>query len=221
MTASVWDSERQAADRRAEIANEIFKIWSQFECQKQNYDKMTELDQNIDYCKRKNSKVWPLLVSIIWAAIYLYLAQFSTSIPSGDSTVASAYMSFVATGFLTSIALLPLVIVVVLKITRSYAIKRDSKKMGELYDDVYKHYLTVKGNPFAFEYSDPYSLFALYEIVRLGKADTAKEAVNVLEQSRYQSAMLNIGGQTLEAAQGAKNAAIAAAMFSGIGAFRR
>ncbi|WP_165044789.1 MULTISPECIES: hypothetical protein [unclassified Adlercreutzia] len=174
------------------------------------------LQNELTSLQRLQRQAWPTIAIIL---LFIPLFAIVTSIPADIMIIKPDYLAITILvalpGVLTS------VIVVIQRLKRKKRIPLVRSRISEIYQGIYKHYLTVPNNPFAFEYSDPYTLRALYEILRLGKADSVKEAINVLEMSNYQSAMLNMQGQILEESKAAKDAAITAAVFAGVAATRR
>lgn len=212
---SVWESEQAAARRRTEILNGVAWLCSQFDTQCDAYNELRMLQNELTDLQRLQQQAWPTIVIIL---LFIPLLAIISTI--GDDIIANLdYLAMAAIlalpGVLTSVA------VVMQRLKRRKRIPQIRSRISEIYQGIYEHYLTVPNNPFAFEYSDPYTLRALYEILRLGKADSVKEAINVLEMSNYQSAMLNMQGQLLEESKAAKDAAITAAVFAGVAAMRR
>ena len=68
-------------------------------------------------------------------------------------------------------------------------------------------YASVKDNPLSFEHSSPYALDSLLAIVRQGRADTLKEALNVYEDEVHKSSMLDLQKAAVNEATAARIAA--------------
>lgn len=213
LASSAWEGEREAALRRQEVADRMGLLCEQFEGQRADYDRMRRLDEAVADCKEKNGRTRLLKLSLVWA--FLIIAALASTAGKGKGADTPIEIAPIAI-----FALVPLAAVLLGKAARAALAKRYSEASARAYERVEGHYRSVADNPLAFEYSDPYSLEALRQIVRAGKADTVKEAVNVLEQSKYRSSMLGFQGRILEEAQEIKKAAAAAAAFAGVAAFR-
>lgn len=215
LAESPWDRERASAASHAEVAGGIRLLCAEFEGRKPLYDRMERLSAAVERCEQKLSSYKPLIFTVAWVAFWSFGAYASYQNGTTQATPIPLQVLFLL------IVCLPGFLPVFLRAYRHFLVRRCRERMGAAYDEAMAHYRKVPGNPFAFEYSDPYTLEALYQIVRTGKADTAKEAVNALERSRYQSSMLNLQGRILEEARGAKEAAQVAALFSVVAAVRR
>lgn len=90
------------------------------------------------------------------------------------------------------------------------------KQLSELRTSLEQHFSAYKNPPVGFEYSHPAILIELIHIMKSGRADTIKEAINCLIEDIHRQEMLNVQKETAKNAEDAANAARATAMFSAV-----
>ena len=74
------------------------------------------------------------------------------------------------------------------------------QRMQVIAEDVVAHYNNYGPCPIGVEFTDPKSLEALYEVIRSGRADTLKEAINVLAADNHMAEMERLQSATAQAA---------------------
>ncbi len=153
------------------------------------------------------------LLALAWTA--LWAAFLHNRVSQGDYPADALTVVF-----LLVVSLGPFVPIVGTKAARAKEAKRLESEATAVYMEIRRHYDAVPDNPLAIEYCDPDSLEAVRQIVASGRADTAKDAVNVLEESRYRSEMLQLQRNILEEAHGARMAAESASRWAAAAALR-
>ena len=79
-------------------------------------------------------------------------------------------------------------------------IAEEQQRLGELADELILHYNNYGPCPIGIEYTDPKSLEAIYEVIRQGRADTPKEAINLLGHDAHFAEMERLQRETAQAA---------------------
>ena len=80
--------------------------------------------------------------------------------------------------------------------------RKMSQGAADIYVSLCERYAAIPENPLAFEYCNPYYLTAIHELICFGRADSYKEAINLIENPNYPAS------ETIEQAREAKNSVL-------------
>ena len=83
------------------------------------------------------------------------------------------------------------------------------KWIPELNQELVEFYKTIPNNPLVYEYTNPDTIYALSQLIYLGKADSIKEAILCLDDERYRQSVQGQLAQILAAEKQTRNAMIA------------
>ena len=164
-----------------------------------------------------------------------YIPRQQTTITYGDGysiyedfgslkTPASSPWFFLAViAFFVLFAVLPGVLMIIVdkkKIKKGYndELAYYSNRYCDLCDELYDHYLKYGNCSIGPEFTNPSNLQVILNTILSGRADTTKEAINVLVEDAHRKRMENYAAQTAEFAQKAAVNAGRAARASTVGA---
>lgn len=207
--------------------------------------------------RRKSCAVWGWIltiggiVSIGYSLINALMNYLSNRIPSQQNSVSGVvgelikddfgslkiqpnmiWIFFVIAAFFALFFVLPGVLMIIVdkkKIKKGYLneVECYTNKYYSLYDELYTHYFNYKNCPIGPEYTNPANIRVILDTIISGRADTTKEAINILVEDAHRNRMENYAAQTAEFAhQAAVNAGRAArastvgAVFSAANFFR-
>lgn len=100
-------------------------------------------------------------------------------------------------------------------------IEDEKLQIDVLAQELAVHYDNYGGCPLGIEYSSPRSIEAIYEIIRQGRADTIKEAINLIKSDSHDAEMERLQRETAQAAWSTCAAARATAGFTAADYFYR
>ncbi len=209
-----WEEEERASsEKKRWLLKRLDALCRAFEGQRGNYERIELLVGRVERLRGKNRRWKVTLLALAWTA--LWAAFLHNRVSQGDYPADALTVVF-----LLVVSLGPFVPIVGTKAARAKEAKRLESEATAVYMEIRRHYDAVPDNPLAIEYCDPDSLEAVRKIVASGRADTAKDAVNVLEESRYRSEMLQLQRNILEEAHGARMAAESASRWAAAAALR-
>lgn len=209
-----WEEEERASsEKKRWLLKRLDALCRAFEGQRGNYERIELLVGRVERLRGKNRRWKVTLLALAWTA--LWAAFLHNRVSQGDYPADALTVVF-----LLVVSLGPFVPIVGTKAARAKEAKRLESEATAVYMEIRRHYDAVPDNPLAIEYCDPDSLEAVRQIVASGRADTAKDAVNVLEESRCRSEMLHLQRNILEEARGARMAAESAARWAAAAASR-
>lgn len=213
--------------RNNEIAemNRMIEYFSQKRNQYAEYDAVCSMLDLLSKGKRKGLLIWGIIlvslgVFLIFISIGMLVSgssgsRSSYSSTSGISIIVTYLISFVGPG----------TVLIILFIVTSRARDRNgaiaSRRYDELTTELYQHYLAYGYCPVGCEYTNPSNLMVILQTIQSGRADTTKDAINVLAEENYRRNMQAIAMQTARSAAAAARGASTAAVFSAANFFLR
>ena len=98
-----------------------------------------------------------------------------------------------------------------------YVLESKEEKFCE---ELYQYYLNYGYCLVSAEYTNPSNLLAILHTIESGRADTIKEAINILVEDAHRNNMEALATQTAVASAAAARGATAAAVFSAANFFK-
>ncbi len=204
----------QQRSSRIESANEVARMIEYFSPMQPQYDEYDQCSEIIDNCTRK-LKIAPVVIGIILCA-WGYLPIIAVLSVFGISGIArfglEEHLVFCLPALLgTLVIVLRIIEVINRKKKLNQSIERQILLAKEL-TDYYNNYgeLCLVGA----EFSNPRILELIGNTLRQGRADTIKEAINVLLDDAHKTRMELQAELTAQSARQAASGATAAAVFS-------
>lgn len=184
---------RHGADERQRTYELLSSIDGKLRDQRAHYRAIQKDNIKLAKARKSGKGIGKYLFSGLWA---LFFWQVSTTV---DDT---GLVAFYVVGGAVPLA------ICVLGALRRLQIANDVKKdIASHFASIAKIHASVKDNPLSFEHSTPYALDSLLAIVRQGRADTLKEALNVYEDDEHKSSMLDLQQAAVNEATAARIAA--------------
>ncbi|MBO7453052.1 MAG: zinc ribbon domain-containing protein [Clostridiales bacterium] len=213
----------QTAKARMDSLNEMNNMLSYFGQMAQQYDEYDHCNKMIPILQRGVGKarlVWGIIFCCIGAYIGLMtLMAFASSSSRGSVAVALAMIFFAACFIIPGVLMI---------VSRSVAANKKRKELenmlnreAELATILTQHYNNYGFCLIGAEYTNPKILSRICDIIRSGRADTPKEAINILLDDAHKSMMQLQSQLTMQATRQAARGATAAAVFSAANFFFR
>lgn len=210
--------------RRTEI-NEVRKMLSYFSQKTEQYNEYDYVCREFYRLKggrRIAAVAWGYILAIGGSILAVYLiggAVIELIKGKPESAGTSFILGILAAFFLA----LPGVLLILLdkkKIRKEYneQLAYYTDKYFGLSNELYNHYLNYKNCPIGPEYTNPANIQVILDTIISGRADTTKEALNVLVEDAHRNRMEDLAAQTAQFAQEAARQAGRAASASQIGA---
>ncbi len=226
-------SER-AALRQYEL-NEMVNMINYFSIKGQQY---AEYDYVMaELCRLRKQRSIPMLV---WGIVLIYLGalgipfmgaylEFSNQSQYHVIRWDNIFISYLTGAFIGLFLLIPGVVLlcsfVKSKKQNNEIMSQFVNRYYELSDELYMHYIAYANCPIGPQYTNPSNLDVIYNTMVSGRADTTKEAINVLVEDAHRNRMEDIATQTAKyAAEAAQYAQVTAentaraAKYSGVSA---
>lgn len=168
---------------------------------------------------------------IVWGCILLTLSMYGiifmivllATWEAKNLDVFSYSYEDIIYGVVFSATIIPGIILVFSYIKRFKKHNREMahylKRYDELSKELYIHYISYKNCPIGPEYTNPSNLRVIYQTIVSGRADTTKEALNVLVEDAHRKKMEDLAETTAQYAQAAAQASARAASSARTGAF--
>ncbi len=175
---------------REQSMEELRNMYNYFSVKAAQYDELDRLEQHVNQGIRiKNaSKIWGLILTIFGGCAF----------PIGLASVGS-------TGTIVSLAIIGLGILLLIchSSNKKNAIKTleaERQRIAQLGEELLIHYNNYGYCPLGVEYTYPRILESIYEVFRQGRADTFKEAINLMANDAHQAEMERLQRSTAQAA---------------------
>ena len=216
----------QTAKTRMDSLNEMNNMLSYFGQMAQQYDEYDHCNKMIPVLQRGVGKarlVWGIIFCCAGAYFgFMGLASLSSSFSSRSSSV--SILMVVLLLFCLAL-IIPGILMIV---SRSVAANKKRKELenmlnreAELATILTQHYNNYGFCLIGAEYTNPKILSRICDIIRSGRADTPKEAINILLDDAHKSMMQLQSQLTMQATRQAARGATAAAVFSAANFFFR
>ena len=105
--------------------------------------------------------------------------------------------------------------------SRKKEYEKNSVRFEELSNELYRHYQNYGYCLVSAEYTNPENLKAILQTIESGRADTIKEAINILVEDAHRNNMQNYAAQTAASSAAAARGATVSAVFSAANFFKR
>lgn len=232
-----WNAVDQRFEVRQSETDELERMINHFSQKQAQYDEYDQVMRRLDPANRKKRVgllVWGIIFCFISAVLFLVFYSLSRSLSYGHPgyySYASAifkpsyragYSSNTAPMWLCGIVffggLTMIIMFIITSVVRannySRALSRYEALSAELMDH-YSAYLASRGHCLVSpEYTNPHNLAEILNVIRSGRADTIRDAVNILVEDAHRFNMRAIARQNSAAAAAAASGAKAAAVFS-------
>lgn len=197
---------------REQSMEELRKMYTYFSKKKAAYDEFDRLDKLI--CEqskpiKKRGKTWGILLSIVGGV--LLLASYSGTVMTGTPIMGLIFLG---------IGILLISSHSSKTKNRQKTLQDATKRMEELAQELTIHYNKYGYCQLGLEYTFPHTIESIYETIRLGRADTIKDAVNLLINDERMSEMERLQRETAQAAWKTCAATRATAGFAAANYFR-
>ena len=183
--------------RQEEIAelNKMISYFSQMSAQYEEYDRVREMINPKYLRKRVGLLVWGIIICVI-GLIFAFIPVWALAallLPGGALMI----FFYIYTSYSRN---------------KNYAI--NCARYDELTAQLYQHYLNYGNCMVSAEYTNPSNLQAILNTIQSGRADTIKEALNILIEDAHRMNMETLATQTAVATAAAARGAKTAAVFS-------
>ena len=236
----------RGAMREAEI-NEAKKMLSYFSIKTEQYNEYDNVCRELCKLKkgrRMSCAVWGWIltilgiISVVFSVFRGLLAYFSTHIPnlpteinriiydvigSNKINISTPWPYFIVAAIAVLFMVFPGVLMIIVdkrKIKKGYLNEVDyyTSKYYSLNYELYNHYIAYKNCPIGPEYTNPANIRVILDTIISGRADTIKEAINILVEDAHRKRMEDYAAQTADFARRAAVQAGRAARASTVGA---
>lgn len=208
----------QRTSIRQDECAELDRMIEYFSVKKTDYEKYDRL------CKQINPSRWRKPVPLLVFGIIL-TAFGSLTLLLGISVAAmeeAAGVLYIIMGIAPLIGGISMIVGFVRRsASKSQEYKDLLKKFSQQSEILYQHYLGYGDCLVSVEYTNPENLKVIRQTLLSGRADTIKEAINILIEDTYRDNMHAVAIQAANAAKQAARGANAAAVFSAAGLFFR
>ena len=195
---------------RSSEMNEVDRMINYFSQKNDLYAEYESLCARLDP-RFKKKKVGLLVLGIIAGIIGFYVAVFGISLKSagtiGFGVLMIAGGAVMIFGFIRSSS------------ARNENYSKTYSRFDEVSNELYNHYLNYGPCLVSAQYTNPSNLRIILDTIRSGRADTIKEAVNILVEDAHRNNMEAIARENAIASANAARGAAAAAVFSAANLF--
>ena len=198
---------------RSASLNELNRMAQHFSQKQDQYDEYDRVSDQIDTLSGPRSHAL-----LVWGIILLALMGSSSLIAAISTHDSKAWLWF-------AICCIPGVLMITGYILRGVYLKSRLRncyaRYDELSEELEQHFVSYGYCPVGMEYSNPKILELIYNVIRQGRADTPKEAINVLLIDAHRSEMELYAAQTAAATRSAARRSGVAAAFCAASFFLR
>ena len=194
---------------RSEIAT-LSKAYTHFNLKRAEYQEYDKVSNNFNHYlrgARKGLLVWGIIILVVGTMFGTPIFNTAESI-TDTSVVAFTVLCLIPGGMMTAGGVL---MQVINKVRR----KQYESKYISLSQELNDHYNAYSEPPIGIEYSNPEIIEVIMNILKSGRADTIKEAINLMISEANQVEMAkylqNIQAYAQSAASSAKTSAVFAA----------
>ena len=201
---TVYDPVGMRQATRAAEMNELSKMISYFSLKSDLYDEYDWLSMRLDrrhLKKRIGLLVWGIILSVV-GLLFIMI---------GMAAEVSGITLFGVIFFLGACLMIVGFVVSTSKRNSNYATALS--RFDEVSDELYSHYLNYGACLVSAEFTNPSNLSAIMNAIQSGRADTIKEAVNMLVEDARRYNRRAFARQTSIVSENAARGAAAAAVF--------
>lgn len=173
VASTAYQYEQQKTAMRQSELSTLSDLIRHFGQKRDQYAEYDEVCEKVDHYAR-GAKSFPLVMGIILTVIAGYMLLMAAVAPRVDERIA-----VIVTGCLL---LVPGIILLIIGIRNKVNNKRYfayyQKRYAELSAELSEHYLAYGNCSLGSEYTNPFILEAIYNMIQSGRTDTAKESIN-------------------------------------------
>lgn len=195
----------QRAQQRQEELNECYRMLNYFSHKANEYDILDRVQWRLNH-QNYNSPTALLVVGIIACLIGLGFLCYSAS---KGRNYGQDYFILAMINLISGVVLLSIYVIV--SIERKNNLERDRKDSEKLINELGQYYMNYGYCLVSIEYTNPSALYSIKTVIESGRADTIKEAINVLNEDAYRQQMAHYASRTAQsAAAAARNSTVIA-----------
>ncbi len=210
---------------REQEINEVRKMLNYFSLKTEQYNEYDSVCR--EFLRLKSGR---RIAAIAWGCILTIAGGILTgfAIISAFSKLFNGYFNSAASTFLIALLtavflVLPGILLIMLdkkkiRVEYNQQLTYYTNRYYDLSDELYNHYLNYKNCPIGPEYTNPSNIQVILDTIVSGRADSTKEALNVLVEDAHRNRMENYAAQAAQYAQQAAKQAGRAAAASNVGA---
>ena len=198
------DQRKKIRSDECEELDRMIRHFSKKSAEYARYDQLCELIDPRHVKKKVGLLVWGIILCTIAAMFF----SCGTSFDAPSLGLLAFGLLFVCGGLIMIIGF------IVNSKNKNANYRNTCREFDALTEKLYRHYLDYGPCLVSAEYTNPSNLRAIRDTVSSGRADTIKEAVNILVEDAYRNNMSAMARQTAIAADAAARGARAAAVFS-------
>lgn len=157
---------------------------------------------------------------LIWGLVCAVIGSILFSVFSGTD-VYNYYAMYALIPLLFACCFGLIVTYIILSIIRKKEYEKNKARFEELSNELYQHYQKYGYCLVSAEYTNPENLKAIMQTIESGRADTIKEAINILVEDAHRNNMQNYAAQTAASSAAAARGATVSAVFSAANFFKR
>ena len=173
------------------IMDDLIRYFSVKQPQYDEYDEASEWICRLSRGNSKAAKVWGIIIIILGSFFFLI----------GIATIADIPSFFIMSLLMLGGGIALEVLSNKLKQRNANNLVHYTNRYYELSDELYDYYCKYNNCPIGPEYTNPTNLAVVKRTIISGRADTVKEALNVLVEDAHREKMENIAAQTAQYAQ--------------------
>lgn len=202
--------------RNSELAeiDRMIKYFSLKSAQYAEYDRLCPMVNKAIKGEKVGLLVWGIIVLLLGFILLIFTLLGWSSAKDLASVIPALFM-YLSIG----------VGLIVGHIFYAKSFKKKASNIYQLYDqltnELFEHYKAYGYCPIGPEYTNPSNLVSIFNTIRSGRADTTKDAINVLVEDSYRYNMQKIAAQTARSAAAAARGAKTTAVFSAANFFLR
>lgn len=215
-TANVQPSSilKQQADARNESLAELNRIISYFDQKANEYNEYDRCCNSLNYLRKPTSS-GVLILGVILTGLFGFVVLFMLSITSQSNGI--DINDIIMTCFLGFPGLIGIMLIFAFFIqekSRRRRLVKTTDRLADLAIELTEHYAKYGYCCIGPEYSNPNIIRNLYRLINSGRADTPKEAINVMIDDSHKTQMQLNAQLSAQASMRAARAANTAAFFS-------
>lgn len=183
-------------NKELQAMDDLIKFFSVKQSLYDEYDQVSNLIYRLSRGSSKAAMVWGIIVMAV-GAVFCIIGL--SSLGASDPEVGIVFLVY---GLIIAIAggvLMGLFFKI--KNRNRQKLVDSTNRYYELSDELYKYYCKYTNCPVGPEYTNPSNLMVVQRTIISGRADTIKEALNLLVEDAHREKMENLASQTAQYAQ--------------------
>ena len=202
---------------------EINRLIEYFGVKQAQYDEYDVCSENLSYLENPRAHVNVrgiiggkpfIIIGAVLLGIGVNFGAIASSLNSGEMLGTCVLLSLFGAGSLAAGIVLTVTYNKKLRDTRNNLILQNQTRFNQLVDELSEYYKAYGYCPMSPEYTNPKILNKIRDIIWSGRADSIKEAINILHQDAHNSEMELQASLTARSAASAARGANTAAFFT-------